>query len=717
MIDLLDVQNYRFQWLSLPYLAAAMGLMAMGLYVLVTKGALLLRASFLVVCAGLLPVMASYALAGSTLQPEVALSLYKFGLALVPTAAAGVLAFEAVLASKLDKYGWLIVVAFVISLLQAIPALTTDLYISGVWETSLGLLHFEAGPLAPLQLGSIGLWGVISGYLVRKQLGVEQSELRRRQLKGSMIAFMTFALSVVDTLLAYRIGSYPFSWLFFSAGVVILFRSLVIDDLIHSRTLDRNTPLIFAYMCVAAVGLWLVWRTAGSESLLLLVLLSMAVYLSLRVAAAFIQIANRPHAGIADTPLDRVLEQYGWRIQGLHSESEIATCTAETISVGVGCDTIELLMPSANNWAWETVDGEVLSEEATPHPLTVSWLMDHARPLPRSDLPGMHLEDFREPVEMVFEANRAEVILPLVSRDEMVGLLILRDLPHKRSLAHHESRFLEKVQEHLTAALVYARMHREANAQVALDQQIELAAAIQSAFVSSADIIDCGSVQVSGLWAPATQCGGDWWSVHQLPDGRVLVLIGDVTGHGVAAAMVTAAAKGCYDVVQRLKGDELDLSELLDYLDTTVRLVGADQFHMTCFATLLDPANGKVTYANAGHVAPYVCRKAKGGGIELGALVARGNPLGAGDKGPHKARHKELVSGDILVWYTDGIVECTNSDQNQFGDRRMQRLLRKLDQREPNARGVRDHIVRAVAAFQAGQPPDDDITLVVARVA
>ena len=137
---------------------------------------------------------------------------------------------------------------------------------------------------------------------------------------------------------------------------------------------------------------------------------------------------------------------------------------------------------------------------------------------------------------------------------------------------------------------------------------------------------------------------------------------------------------------------------------------------MTCSASLLDTKAGTVVFANAGHAAPYICTPKAGGGTKLGSLVARGNPLGATDDPVYKARERAVQSGDFIIWYTDGIVECTNSQKQQYGDRRMQRLLRNIDQLEPNARSVRDHIIRAVAAFQGDQPPDDDITLVVARV-
>jgi serine phosphatase RsbU (regulator of sigma subunit) len=195
------------------------------------------------------------------------------------------------------------------------------------------------------------------------------------------------------------------------------------------------------------------------------------------------------------------------------------------------------------------------------------------------------------------------------------------------------------------------------------------------------------------------------------------VLIGDVTGHGIAAAMVTAAAKGCYDVAQRLMGDDLDLVRLLELLHSSVRRAGGGAYNMTCFATLIDVEAGKITYANAGHPVPYVCRARGGGRNQLDVLVARGNPLGANEANVYKSHTRSVEPGDVLVWYTDGIVECTNPRRQLFGDRRMQRFLRSADVGDASVRTIRDQLVRVALAFQEGHPADDDITLVVGRVA
>ena len=717
MDAVVDPQNYRFSVLSLPFVLAALGLLSMSFYVVLMRGSHVLRASFLFLCGGLLPFMVCQALAGSTRDAATATSLYKLGLALAPTAATATLVFELALAQRLARYRVLIAVALTTSIIQAVITLTTSLYVAGSWQTPLGFPYFRAGPLLPLFLCSIGLWLGLSLHLGWRRLRVERSAQRRRQIKGSLLTFAAFGLSMADVHLAYGMGVYPLSWLLYSIASLFALRSLVLDDLIHARTLDPRAPMAMLYLSATAAGVWAVWEVAGTTSLWFLVPMLLFLYLVLRTLIALLQTVRQPSVSLTDSLLERLIEQYAARVHNLSEEAEIGQLTNEMVKLGLGCQQVDFLLPSPKDYSWRSLDGKSLSEEAMPDPfLTRTWFPEHSRPMQREDLQTRRLGDFRQAVENLFEANRADVLVPLVNRDEVVGMLVIGEIKNGHVLSGEEQRFLERLQEYTAAALVYARMHREANARVAQHKEMELAAAVQSAFVPKGDYIDCGTVKLSGMWAPASRCGGDWWWVHELPDGRVLVLIGDVTGHGVAAAMVTAAAKGCYDVAQRLMGSDLDLVRLLELLNASVRLVGGDSFHMTCFATLLDPMAGKVTYANAGHAVPYICRPLPDGGMHLGVLSARGTPLGAGIHTMYHANTRELQAGDTLVWYTDGIVECVDQERNQFGDRRLQRLLRKLEHPDTDARGVRDHLLRAVIAFQNNQPSDDDITLVVARI-
>ena len=718
-----QAQSYEFDSLSVPFIATGGVLVVVALYVAFMRGAAMLRAALLVITLGLLPFMASLALVGSTTDRAVASDLYRLGLATVPLASAGALLLLLALAHQMTRHRVLLAVAFASSILIGIVSVATDKIVTGVWQTPSGLLYFSApvSGFAQLHPMMIGGWVVLGIFLIWRRIGAETSMVRRRQLRGAALAFAICIVGLVDVPLAYQVGWYPISWLFLTVGLLLSLRLILADDLLRAEALDHRVPLMMLYVVVGGLAVCMALRELGpGASLILTALVLATIFMALRIAIALVQsLAGGGTATRVDTPLERAVSRFAKGVQSLHSENDISRATTELIELGLGAVETEFLVPSSDDYSWERIEEELVEtipEAATPDPLILGWILDHARPLVRDELEGLRLGDLRESIERLFESHHAEAIVPFVNRDEMVGMLAIGSGDRALTLRRDEITFLERLQEQVTSALVYCRMHREATNRVEVDKEVGLAAAVQAAFVPKGDMVRCGVMAFSGVYEPASRCGGDWWSVHELPGERVLVLIGDVTGHGIAAAMVTAAAKGCYDVAQRLMGAELDVVRLLDLLDASVRRAGADQFYMTCFATLLDPGKRIVTYANAGHVVPYVCQPREGGHIELDALVARGNPLGAGARNSYRAVTREISSGDIFIWYTDGIVECANPHRKQFGDRRMQRLLRKIDPANASVQSIRNDLVRAAVAFQEGQAPDDDITLVVGRI-
>jgi len=717
-----QARSYSPDVLSVPFVVAMATVVAVILYVSLVRGVAILRLSLLLIAVGILLFVAGLALVASTHDEVVATWLYRFNLALLPLASSGVLLFLLALAHRVSHHRVLVAVAMISSAAIAVVCAATDLVIPGVWRTPSGMLYFrvDLNGVAQLHPTMIGLWVLVGIAFAWRRLTKEASAVRRRQLKGSIIAFSLCALGLADVPLAYGVGWYPISWLFLTVGLLLALRLLVAVDLIGAVALDRRVPLTIGYVLVAAACTWLVLRATGpGTSVLLATAMAMGVFTVLRITVALVQAMGVARAGTdSETPLDRAIRRYVSQIETVRDAQGISRATVELIDLGLGCKT-DFLVPSRDDYSWERLAGEgseTLPESETPDPLVLSWLLEHARPLARDEIDAQRLGDLRGPIERLFDTHGAEHMVPLVNRDEVVGMLTLGALKNRRALRSEEVRFLLRAQEHAAAALVYARMHKEATARVEVDKEVGLAAAVQRAFIPKGERLEVANMSFSGLYAPASRCGGDWWSVHGLPRERVLVLIGDVTGHGIPAAMVTAAAKGCYDVAQRLMGGELDVVRLLDLLDASVRRAGGRQFYMTCFATLLDPPNHKVTFANAGHVVPYLCRPTVEGGVVLDALVARGNPLGATERSEYRATTRDLASGDILIWYTDGIVECTNPQRRQFGDRRMQRVLRRIEGVSADVQTIRNSLVRAAVAFQEGQPADDDITLVVGRV-
>jgi sigma-B regulation protein RsbU (phosphoserine phosphatase) len=138
------------------------------------------------------------------------------------------------------------------------------------------------------------------------------------------------------------------------------------------------------------------------------------------------------------------------------------------------------------------------------------------------------------------------------------------------------------------------------------------------------------------------------------------------------------------------------------------------RFVMTCFASIVDPKRRTITYANAGHNFPYLFRAGTDGRGEFGSLMIRGNRLGDDRNSRYEAKTTELLPGDVLVWYTDGIVECENAGGEEYGEKRFRASVRRaaaLDAGE-----MRDAIVSDATAYFGETSRKDDITMIVGRI-
>ncbi len=246
-----------------------------------------------------------------------------------------------------------------------------------------------------------------------------------------------------------------------------------------------------------------------------------------------------------------------------------------------------------------------------------------------------------------------------------------------------------------------------------IEQELEVAKTIQETLVPTSDPVDHGVLKFAGFYQPAAQTGGDWWTWHELVGGKVLLVIGDVTGHGVPSAMITAAAKAACDVARYVYRDDVTVTGLLEIMNHAIFESAQRRFVMTCFASIVDPQRRTITYANAGHNFPYLFRAGDGRG-EFGSLMIRGNRLGDDRDSRYEAKTTELIPGDVLVWYTDGIVECENAAGEEYGEKRFRASVRRAAALD--AGDMRDSIVGDATAYFNATPRKDDITMIVGRI-
>ncbi len=247
----------------------------------------------------------------------------------------------------------------------------------------------------------------------------------------------------------------------------------------------------------------------------------------------------------------------------------------------------------------------------------------------------------------------------------------------------------------------------EAQKKAEQERELEVARQIQEGLIP-ANPPEVDWIKLAAHFQPASETGGDWWSYYQLKDGRLLLIIGDVTGHGVPAAMITAEVKSTCDTMMIVRDRDVKLDELIWVLNHVIAESGKGQFFMTCFACIFDPANDKLYYTNGGHNFPYLLRDS-----EFNTLMLPSTRLGDDMNARFEIKEIELKPSDLLIFYTDGIVEQENPDGIEYGEKKMRRTIKK------NADKPVEEILQALIddaeAYYEGLPHEDDHTIVMAR--
>ena len=248
-----------------------------------------------------------------------------------------------------------------------------------------------------------------------------------------------------------------------------------------------------------------------------------------------------------------------------------------------------------------------------------------------------------------------------------------------------------------------ARMHEQALHQKEVEQDLKLATEVQQAFLPQAPFESSG-FQVSSYYQAANHIGGDYFDYIQLSNGRIAVVVADVVGHGVAAAMfmakLSAETRFCL-------ASEPDVAVAITRLNDRMSTLDVERF-ITFLMVVIDPANEAVTIVNAGHMAPVMRQSSDGSISEPGEDVS-GLPIAITDGMDYEAVEVPMRAGDLAVLYTDGINEAMDLNDEEFGMER----VRKLTADGGNAEAVKDRIIKQVLEHVGEAPPFDDMCIVV----
>jgi sigma-B regulation protein RsbU (phosphoserine phosphatase) len=225
-------------------------------------------------------------------------------------------------------------------------------------------------------------------------------------------------------------------------------------------------------------------------------------------------------------------------------------------------------------------------------------------------------------------------------------------------------------------------------------------------------LLPCELPEIAGcdLFArviPAKEVGGDLFDVAVMEDGRVLLVIADVSGKGISAGLFMAVAKTLLGVA-RTHGRTAN--GIVEFLNNQLSARNDALMFVTMFLGLFDPRTGELSYSNAGHNPPYLRRR--DGKVE--PLAGRhGTALGIQSGETYACQTTTLRDGDLLLLYTDGITEAQDASESLFSEKRLEEFLHTTRSESAGEAGA--GVIDAVMKFQGAAPQFDDITLVTLR--
>jgi len=300
--------------------------------------------------------------------------------------------------------------------------------------------------------------------------------------------------------------------------------------------------------------------------------------------------------------------------------------------------------------------------------------------------------------------TRSEIAVPIVSNAQVIGALNLES-DRFGAFADDDVELLQFFAVAAAIAIEKALLHRQVLEKQRIEHQLRIARDVQASLLPSAPP-ELPGYDVAAVNLPTWEIGGDYYDYIPLSDGRLALVVADVSGKGVAAALIMATFRAALRAELRR---EEGIVAVVQQINRLLLDSPAPSRFVTAVYGILDPARGRFAYVNCGHNPPL--RLGAAGGRE--ALETGGPALGLLDQATFEPGEVTLAPGDALVLYTDGVVELSDAEEDEYGVERLERALRSAAGRP--ARDMVLSVVDATRAFGGRAGYADDFTLVVVK--
>ncbi|MBI4978581.1 MAG: SpoIIE family protein phosphatase [Spirochaetes bacterium] len=302
--------------------------------------------------------------------------------------------------------------------------------------------------------------------------------------------------------------------------------------------------------------------------------------------------------------------------------------------------------------------------------------------------------------------RRSFVVAPLRVKGAIVGFVSVTerytDIPYQESHLRLLEMLTQEISENYHQVLLSAEMREKQKMQYELSVTARMQSDILPKEFPSDGLLDIAATSI-----PATTVGGDFYDYMPLDNGSYGLLIADVSGKGVSAGLFMAISRSILRVHFLETGDphrSFEKSNNHIFRDSKTGVF------VTAFAVRIDTRAKELIYSSAGHFEQYLIRR----GGKVVPLHTPNKPLGVVPDAGYVNKRIGYVKGDILLLYTDGITECLNEREQQYGEERLEKLLTSF--KHESAREIADAVLKDVSHFQGAAVQFDDITLVAVRL-
>ncbi|MBS1551010.1 MAG: PP2C family protein-serine/threonine phosphatase [Bacteroidetes bacterium] len=302
-----------------------------------------------------------------------------------------------------------------------------------------------------------------------------------------------------------------------------------------------------------------------------------------------------------------------------------------------------------------------------------------------------------------------ELLIPTIIKNKIENLICLGKKLNMSAYSETDIEFLESIVNLSLISIQNSDLFQEYIDKLKIENELSIAREIQLALLPS-KIPDISGYDIAGMNLPALQVGGDYYDVVKLTDTKSAIIIADVSGKGTPASLLMANIQSAvHSYLKLYEENTFSLTKVTEKINELIYENTASDKFITFFWGILDSEKNTFEYINAGHNPPVLLKNDK-----LLMLNEGGFMIGIADVGiNYEVGNVFIDKDDVIVFYTDGVTEANNSEENEFGEKRLYEII--INNKHNSACSIMEEIKNSIKEFTRDTSQYDDITMIVLK--